>query len=139
MILNRPRIFVLLSLQVWESTYLCLHQENVAPAPIWIGSKAKRAEKRRQDTASQGRPHSERESSLEQDTASYTITVRDKERTTCKIHRKRKPQKKAPRLARGTKQRKKRPSHIGRAGLRENPLQHFRRNTRNRQPQVQQE
>ena len=28
---------------------------------------------------------------------------------------------------------KRRPSHIGRDGLRENPLQHFRRNTRNTQ------
>ena len=80
--------------------------------------------------------HSELELSLEQDAASCTITHRDKESTKCRSHRNGKPQrKKALRLAKRQKGEvaKRRPSHIGLVGLRENPLQHFRRNTRNRQ------
>ena len=94
-----------------------------------------RAVKKRQDNASHGRPHSYRESSLEHGVASCTFTLRVKERTMYRTHRRGKSQKKAPRPARRQKseEAKRRPSHFGRVGLRENPLQHIRRNTRNRQ------
>ena len=105
-----------------------MHQYGLAPLKP-------QGSKKRYDMVSHGRPHSNRESSLEQDAASYTITLRVKERTKCGIHRKGKPRKEAPRLARRRKgeEAKRRPSHIGRAGLREDPLQHFSRNTRNTQ------
>ena len=52
-----------------------------------------------------------------------------------RTHRNGKPGKMAPRLARRQKgeEAKRRPSHIGLVGLRDNLSQHFRRNTRNRQ------
>ena len=98
------------------------------------------AEKRRQDSVSHGSPHSSRESSLEQDVASCTITPRVKDDTTCETHRKRNPRKRAPRHARRKKGEEaiKRPSHFDLVSLRENTLQHFRRNTQEQTAQVQQ-
>ena len=51
--------------------------------------------------------------------------------TKCRTHRNGKPRKKAPRPAkrRESGEARVRPSHIGRAVLKENPLQHFTRNT----------
>ena len=100
----------------------------------WL-HRSHRAEKRRQDSASHGRPYSSKESSLEQDVASCMITLRVKESTKCRTHRNGKPRKRAPRPARRRKsgEVKGRPSHIRRAGLRDDPLQHFTRNTRNTQ------
>ena len=97
--------------------------------------RSHRAEKRRQDNASHGPPHSSRASSLEQDAESCTVTPRVKDNTKCRTYRNGKPRKRAPRPARRQKgeEAKRRPSHIDLVGLRENTLQHFRRNTTNRQ------
>ena len=97
--------------------------------------RSHRAEKRRQDRVSHGRPHSSRESSLEQDVESCKATPRVKDNTRCKTHRNGKPRKKAPRPARRRKsgEARGRPSYIDLVGLRENTLQHVRRNTRDRQ------
>ena len=58
-----------------------------------------------------------------------------KKNTKCTTHRNGKPRKKAPRPARRRKsgEARGRPSHIGLVGLRENTLQHNRRNTRDTQ------
>ena len=53
-----------------------------------------RAVKKRHDMVSHGRPHSKRESSLEQDTASCTMALRVKESTKCRTHRNGKPAEK---------------------------------------------
>ena len=97
--------------------------------------RSHRAEKRRQDHASHGHPQSSRESSLEQDAESCTITPRVKDNTKYRTHRNGKPLKKAPRHSRRQKgdEARRRPSHIDLVGLTENTLQHFRRKTRNRQ------
>ena len=65
----------------------------------------------------------------------HAITLRVKDNTKCRTHRNWKPRKRAPPLARRRKgeEAKGQPSHIGLAGLRENTLQHVRRNTRDRQ------
>ena len=99
----------------------------------WL-HRSHRAEKRRQDSVSHGRPCSSKESSLEQHAESCKITPRVKDNTTCRTHRKGKPRERAPRHARRQKdeEAKRRPSPIDLVGLRENTLQHFRRNTRNR-------
>ena len=100
----------------------------------WL-HRSHRAEKRRQDSVSHGRPHSSREPSLEQDAASCKTSPRVKDNTKCRTHRNGKPRRRAPRHAKRRKgeEAKRRPSHIDLVGLRENTLQHFRRNTRNRQ------
>ena len=53
----------------------------------------------------------------------------------CRTHRQGKPRKRAPRPARRQKcgEAKGRPSHSGRAGVTDDPLEHFTRNTRNTQ------
>ena len=57
------------------------------------------------------------------------------QRERCRTHRNGKPRKKVPRPARRSKigEAKGRPSHIGRAGLRDDQLQHSTGNTRNTQ------
>ena len=85
----------------------------------WLRSH--RAEKRRQDSASHGRPHSSRESSLEQDAASCTITPRVKDNTQLGPIETGNRRKRAPRHARRQKgeEAKRRPSHIDLVCLRE--------------------
>ena len=89
-----------------------------------------RAEKKKRDNVSHG-PHVHIENLPGSE---MRITLRVKEI----INRKRGTHRKGKRGKRrlnppGGEKAKKRPSHNGRAGLRDDPLQHFRRNTRNRQ------
>ena len=100
----------------------------------WL-HRSHRAEKRRQDRVSHVRSHSSKQSSLEQDGESHKATLQVKNNTKCKNHRNGKPLKKAPRPARRRKsgEARGRPSHIGLVDLRENALQHNRRNTKDRQ------
>ena len=88
----------------------------------------------RHDKSSFGRPHSKREFSIGQDGASCIVKQRIKESAKCGTHRPGKRRKGAS----TTKRQKSgeaegRPSHNGRAGLRDDPLQHFTRNTRSTQ------
>ena len=108
----------------------------------WL-HRSHRAEKRRQDSVSHGRPYSSKESSLkqyaesslEQDDDSCKTMPRVKDNTKCKTDRKGKPQKNAPRPARRRKsgEARVRPSHMRPVSFRENTLQHFWRNTKNTQ------
>ena len=87
---------------------------------------------------SRGRPHSYRGSSLEDGVVSRKVKQRTRDNTICKAHRKGKPRKKGPPPARRRKsgEAKGRPSHIGRADLRGDLLQHVVRNTRNMQIRI---
>ena len=68
-----------------------------------------------------GRPHSYRESSQKQGAASCKVRHRARESAKCKAHLKGKPREEGPRSARRQKgeEAKRRPSHIGRAILRQ--------------------
>ena len=99
----------------------------------WLHPSHK-AEKRRQDSVSHGRPDSSKESSLEQHAESCKITPRIKDNTKCDTHRNVKPRKRAPRHARRQEgeEARRRPSHIDLVGLGENATLQVR-NTKNRQ------
>ena len=76
------------------------------------------------------------EKAVEKLTTMPDFLLRVKESAKCRTHRNGKPRKKkTPRPARRRKsgEAKGRPSHIGRAGLKDDPLQHFTGNTRNTQ------
>ena len=100
----------------------------------WL-QRSHRAEKRRQDRGSHGRPQSPGQFSLEYDDDSCRVKKRIKKAAKRRIHRSRKQIKKAPRPARRRKsvEAREQPSHMRPVGLRKNPLQHLRRNNRNRQ------
>ena len=103
----------------------------------WL-CRSHRAVKKRHDRLSHGRPHSKRESSLEQGVESCKVRQRAKENAKCRAHRKGKPRKKGPRPARERKggEAKGRPSHIGltilsrKAGLTNNLSWYIVRNAR---------
>ena len=96
-----------------------MHQKRLAPLkPLAV--------MKRFDMVSHGRPHSYRGSSWGKMLHHARLGSEFKESAKCRTHRKGKPRKKAPRPARRRKsgEAKGRPSHIDRAGLREDPLQH---------------
>ena len=98
----------------------------------WL-QRSHRAEKRRQERGSHGRPHSTREASLEQYDDSCKVKPRIKKATERRIHRNKKQKAPRPARRRNSGEARERPPHMRPVNLREDPLQHFKRNTRNTQ------